>query len=190
MIAIPLVWLPIALLAAIVLAAQPGRKLLNSASIQMQVAVGVLITAVAAFCCTKLATGVMWYIGFTGNRLMAVPVLAVVATIIGANGGMASDWWKTASGKARLLGAIVAVFLMACCAVSAMSWSSTPKSYFAKGGEFEQREKNNQIILKAQQEAYDSTPLQIWTDTSLLARLQCATRQTRHNLEEVEIRRN
>jgi serine/threonine protein kinase len=172
LIAIPLVWLPIALLAAIVLAAQAGRKLLSSASIQAQVGVGVLVTAVAAFCCTKLATGFMWYIGFNGNRLMAVPVLAVVATIIGANGGLASDWWKSASGRARLVGAVVTVFLTVCFAVSAMSWSSTPKSYFAKGGEFEQREKTNQIILKAQQEAYDSTPLQIWTDSSLLARVQ------------------
>jgi hypothetical protein len=174
LIAIPLIAAPIAILAGIILVAQAPfvRKWWASASMKPHLAAGVLVTAVAAFCFTKLATGVMWYVGFSGNHLMAIPVGAVIATIVGANVGLALDWWESASGKARGLGVVASSFLIVCFAVSAMNWSSTPTSYFARGGEFEQREKANQTILKAQSETYDSAQLQIWTDTSLLTRVQ------------------
>jgi serine/threonine protein kinase len=174
LIAIPLVSVPVAILAAIVLATQiPGAgKWWKSVSIGMKLAIGVIVTAVASFCFTKLAVGVMWYVGISANRLMAIPVLAVLATIIGANTGLALGWWKSASGRSRAVGAILTAFLVACFAVVAMNWSSTPKSYFARGGDFEQREKSNQEILSAQKAAYESTPLQIWTDSSWTAKSQ------------------
>jgi hypothetical protein len=171
LIAIPLVAVPVAILITIILAVQPMlvRMWWKSASLTARMAVAVLVTAASAFCFTKLATGMMWYVGFRDNRLMAIPVFAVVAIVVAANGGLAADWWKSASGKARILGLSASLFLIVCFTVSAMNWSSTPKSYFARGGEFEQKERSNQEILKAQRDAYDSTPLQVWTDTSLMA---------------------
>jgi len=171
-VAISVIAIPMAILAAMVLLAQApfARKWWTSASLQARLAVGGLATALATFSFSRLAVGVTWYV--TGVNLMGVPVGAVMATMVGANVGLAKDWWKLASAKARAVGALVSLFLMVISGVVVMNYISTPKSYFAKGGEFEQREKANQATLQAQRLAFESTPLQIWTDQSLATKLQ------------------
>jgi len=171
LIAIQLVAVPVAILAAMMLAAQAPfvRKWWASATVSLQVAIGLLAIAVAAFCFSKLAVGVMWYISFSENHVMAILVAAVVAIAVGVNVGSAAEWWKSSSGKSRVIGCAVGLLMVTCIVVSVRDWSPTPKSYFASGGEYEQNEKAGAAILQKQGEAYAAAPYGVWTDSSFLS---------------------
>jgi WD40 repeat protein len=88
----------------------------------------------------------MWYL--IVSKTFLVLVLALLGIYAWTNISFALDLWRRGSGKERAISALGIVLLAGVFLTTlswnlidyAKNWGSTPKSYFAQGGEFEKKE--------------------------------------------------